>query len=539
MGSRSGHRSIGMALALAILATACGDDGAPDASPTSVPSSSTTTVAAPAEAPATTVTAPAPGASVADVVELRPLWTSDDRRIVDDLDREVLLRGPNINSLGEYWQGDPEHSPTLEVSDADWDEMARRGFSVIRLIVTWSRIEPTRGEIDEAYLDQVDAYVRAAAEHGMYSVIDMHQDAYSAFIATESEDECADGSRPGKGWDGAPAWATITDGLSTCVTGERNSAPAVVAAWNHFWDDTDGIQQRFVASWAAVADRFAGRPEVAGYDVLNEPEVSRPAAELAPAYDRLLADTIGAIRAAEAGRGAPHLIFVEPGIPAADGTHGLLFGDPAAVGADVDGVVYAAHNYGESISQDFTIEVTFDFYDSVASDRGMPSWFGEYGFWDTSEPTLEKVHRFAAAEDERVLGGAWWQWRQGCGDPHSLDWGRPAAFDQIHLNIVGCPGDVDLGPNEAFLSVLGRGYPRVAPGRVVRLESDPATGALDVAATGAPIGDRVTVWSPTTAATHGIEVVGLDDVEQHEVPGGRIITATTADGAWEIRVIPS
>jgi len=83
---------------------------------------------------------------------------------------------------------------------------------------------------DEEYLDRVDAYVTAAADHGIYTVIDMHQDAYSAFIATEDPGECGEGTRPGKGWDGAPEWASITDGLSTCMTDERNSAPAVEAA---------------------------------------------------------------------------------------------------------------------------------------------------------------------------------------------------------------------------------------------------------------------------------------------------------------------
>src|SRR5690606_30419358 len=95
---------------------------------------------------------------------LRPLQTSRDLRIVDDLGRDVLLRGVNITSLGEYWQGDPDEPATLPTTDADWDAMAARGFSVIRLIVHWSRIEPVRGQFDDAYLDEVDAYVRAAAE---------------------------------------------------------------------------------------------------------------------------------------------------------------------------------------------------------------------------------------------------------------------------------------------------------------------------------------------------------------------------------------
>ena len=44
--------------------------------------------------------------------DLLPLSTTDDRRIVDSDGREVLLRGANVNSLGEYWQGDPAHQPT-------------------------------------------------------------------------------------------------------------------------------------------------------------------------------------------------------------------------------------------------------------------------------------------------------------------------------------------------------------------------------------------------------------------------------------------
>ena len=85
--------------------------------------------------------------SVAQLVTLRPLSVSEDLRIVDDLDREVLLRGVNLNSLGEYWQGDPNHQPTIAVGMQDWQEMAARGISVVRLVVNWSKLEPQRGAI--------------------------------------------------------------------------------------------------------------------------------------------------------------------------------------------------------------------------------------------------------------------------------------------------------------------------------------------------------------------------------------------------------
>jgi hypothetical protein len=135
--------------------------------------------------------------------QLRPLRSSG-LRIIDDLDRDVLLRGVNITSLGEYWQGDPAQPPTMPTTDQDWRAMAAAGLDVVRLVVHWSRIEPERGVIDGTYLDAIDAYVRTAASYGIYTVIDMHQDAYTAFIWTPPGEICPPGTQPARGWDGAP-----------------------------------------------------------------------------------------------------------------------------------------------------------------------------------------------------------------------------------------------------------------------------------------------------------------------------------------------
>ncbi len=375
--------------ALVLGACAGDDDPATGSAATSTTISTTTAPEPPASTEPSVVSPPEEGTD--RVIELRPVSVSDDRRIVDDLDREVILRGANVNSLGEYWQGDPDHDPTVPVSESDWDEMAARGFSVIRLIITWSLVEPERGVFDEDYLDRVDAYVTKAAEHGIYSVIDMHQDAYSAFIATEDPGECGEGTRPGKGWDGAPEWATLTDDRSTCIIDERNSAPAVEAAWNHFYDNTDGIRDEFAAAWGAVAERFAGRPEVAGYDVLNEPEVSRPAAELAPLYEAMLADAIEAIRIAEADADFDHVVIIEPAIPAADFSRGIVNPDPARLGVDPANVVFGPHNYAESITQGIPIEGMSAALAGAASGAGVPLWIGEYGFWNREPATLESV----------------------------------------------------------------------------------------------------------------------------------------------------
>ena len=519
---------------------------------TATATSAPTSTVAPATATATgTTTEPAPTTTATPtasathatpdrVLELLPLQTRD-RRFVDTAGREVLLRGANVNSLGEYWAGRPGLGPTIPLTEADYDEMAARGFSVVRLLISWSRVEPVRDAIDEAYLDQVSAVVDELAAHGIYSVIDMHQDAYTAFLFTEDPASCPPGTTPAKGWDGAPAWAVLSDGLSTCETGSgRNSSPAVLRAWNNFYDNVDGIRDEFAEAWGAVAARFAGRPEVAGYDLLNEPETSRPAAELAPRYQQLIADVVAVIRAAEAGAPFDHIVFVEPTIQSAN-PYGFVFPDPTASGVGTENISLSVHNYAESICCG-TIEGLNDGIEAVAASLGLPNWGGEYGFWDISPETLARARRYAADEDDHLWGGAWWQWRQSCGDPHGLAWNGSGwvtgEYVAYQLNLLECPGDADRGPNDAFLDLLGRGYPRAAPGRLTEVRSDSQTGWLKVKGTSAATGGQLVVWTPTTdGADHPITALGLENVVAHQVPGGRIITATVAvDGGYALWV---
>jgi len=495
------------------------------------------------EAKASTTTTAA--SREAGVIELLPLSTSKDRRIVDADGRDVLLRGANVNSLALYWQGVPTVDTTIPVSAEDWDTMAAHGFSVIRLLVTWANVEPAKGEIDEDYLEQVDEYVAAAAEHGIYSVIDMHQDAYTSFLSTEDAADCEPGTTPAKGWDGAPEWAVLSDDLSTCLTGsDRNSSPAVNRAWNHFYDDTDGIRTAFAEMWGKVAEHFAGRPEVAGYDVLNEPETSLPEPELAPKYQALLVDVIGAIRDAEADADFQHIIFVEPTVPAGDPVNGIVIPDPKAAGVDIANISGSVHNYSESIGGG-SIEGLNDGIEGITAGIGVPNWGGEYGFWDTSPETLEKAGRYAADEDDHRWGGAWWQWRQSCGDPHAVQWEGDEVVaptdDSVHLNVLGCPDNEDLGPNDAFLDILGRGYPRATPGRLTELRSEVESGRLLVRADATEAGGELLVWTPTEDdADHAVTVEGLSDVVEHEVDGGRLVTATVdAPGEYVLRVGPA
>src|SRR5258707_1292653 len=92
--------------------------------------------------------------------------------------RQVLLRGVNVNQLGDYRQQRPDIPATLPITEADFAGIQSLGMNVVRLLVSWSRLEPQRGRFDAAYLAQIREAVGWARRHGIYVVLDMHQDAW-------------------------------------------------------------------------------------------------------------------------------------------------------------------------------------------------------------------------------------------------------------------------------------------------------------------------------------------------------------------------
>lgn len=460
--------------------------------------------------------------------QLRPLHVDPvARAIVDDRDRQVTLRGVNVNSLGDYYQGNPALPTVVPVTGADWDSMAAHGFDVVRLLVSWSRLEPRAGVIDRGYLREVARAVDAAAARGIYSVIDMHQDAWGKYIATPPGTRCAPGTSPAIGWDGAPQWATLTDGADTCRGGSREDSPAVRAAWDSFYTDRAGIQSHLVHVWDVIARRFADDPAVAGYDTINEPNHGNRSdyADRLAAYDgrAIAAIRAGEQRAAMRGeRSFSHPVFFET----------TVFGVGPTAGFTTDtNLVFEGHNYAESIDN-LPIEGLFDYFQSLANRYGAPLWIGEYGWFSDPVANQSKLARYAAKEDALVTAGdAWWQWRQACGDPHSIGTigGTPSTV-LVHFQVNLCPGDRNLGVVPQW-SCTWRAYPRAVPGRLTQRVSACA-GPLDLAGS-TPRPGVADVWFPGPTAPTVTGAWG--PVHRNRVPGGWRVSFVVA-GTYRVHV---
>jgi endoglycosylceramidase len=412
-------------------------------------------------------------------------------RIVDAGGRQVLLRGVNSNQLGDYYRVRRDLRPTIPLHERDFQGMAEMGFNVVRLVVSWSRLEPVPGAFSHAYLKEIRRAIRWAASRHIYVVVDMHQDAWGKFIRTPRDVQCPPGTVPNQGFDGAPRWATIIDDASTCreKDGPKGNSEAVSRAWGSFWIDTEGIQDRLIATWGRLAGALAANPAVAGYDLMNEPNAgdARPLGE-PTILGSYYAEAIAVIRQAEDLRegGFRHLVFFEPTIlwP----RHGSEKHVPVPGFSTDRDLVFAPHIYGKSSrrrgrTQRDTIRRKFKQATRQARIYRMPVWVGEWGFFLSPEADRSRFADFARRLDNTLWGDALWLWKKACGDPANFTDGsdrKPPHYVIGNLNPVLCPGGERFPTPPLIRHIVSRPYPIAAPGTLRYLRSDPKPASFEV-----------------------------------------------------------
>jgi len=462
-------------------------------------------------------------------------------RIVDARGGTVILRGVGVNQLGDYFQGHPGIPPTLPLERRDFEQMEALGLNSLRLVVSWSFLEPEPGVYDDVYIERVKEAVGWARERGMYVILDMHQDAWGKYIATPPDVECSPPLSPNIGWDGAPEWATITDGLNPCMLEQRELSPAVMRAWQSFWEDRDGILQHFVDTWARLASEFSDDPAMAGYNLLNEPNWGENYRDSVNVYKpEMHRRCLEAIRGTES-----------------DGLHKIIFFEPSALWSfypsekpvpftDDPNIVYAPHIYNsingllrDLLGRDLvSVEENFENAAAEAKAYGSPFWIGEW--WGSNREFAGKV---GALEDAYQVGSARWIWKVSCGDPHIMAGCWPACeglreFTQGSVLNIRCgdpdhPAGVEIGPHPTDALILARPYPRSFPSPATyRVDPDQRTLEMEGESPG---GVPLVVWIPGDGEPVW-EGQGIGTPRLEPVSGGWKLTAAPGAGQWDIRV---
>lgn len=187
-------------------------------------------------------------------------------RFVDADGREILLHGVNMvcKDKKSHYIGD--------WSEQDFKHLKNWGINVIRLGVIWDGIEPEPNVYHEEYIENLRHFIHLAHQQDIWVFLDMHQDLFS--------------SRFG---DGAPAWATLTDGEKyepgTTWSDAYLFNKAVQTAFDHFWHNTagpigKGIQDHFIDAWKYLVQKLHVEPNVIGYDLINEPFIGHAATDV-------------------------------------------------------------------------------------------------------------------------------------------------------------------------------------------------------------------------------------------------------------------
>ncbi|XBH20948.1 cellulase family glycosylhydrolase [Jonesiaceae bacterium BS-20] len=299
-------------------------------------------------------------------------------------------------------------------------------------------------------------------------------------------------------------------------------------AFQNFYFNTDDIRVALAQTWGKLAQLYKDEPMVAGFDLLNEPGFGETApATTSHLLAKFYAEATRKIRAA----GAKQIIFFEPSIFWSG--LGVDTGPTPGFTQDTN-IVFSPHLYGEAITMDSDwpipplvgLERQFMLAERVAEQDGdVPVWPGEYGKWGEDQDVIDWVNRYAVAEDDHLIGSAYWVWKQACGDPQN---GIGPVGDALIMQ--NCAGPSEIPPKTDILNVLSRAYPQSAPGTLTSLTSSGSTFKM-TGTTDTP-GCGLTVWVPSSAELD-LKSSGITDLDPQSVSGGWLVTGC-ADGEYSL-----
>jgi len=261
-------------------------------------------------------------------------------------------------------------------TEAEYAKLARLGFYVVRLPISWAIFEPKPGIFDFSYLTRyVTRDIQWAKKHGSFIVLDMHHWKWAKRF----------------GGCGAPDWTV------------RQYAPTEAgmrAAISNFWID-ESLQDHFSKMWREIASTYANEPTIAGYDVLNEPWVYTSVIPYLNAshVDRFYLKVVGSIRSVDAN----HIIFLEP-------ANMNTFRFPLS-----KNIVWSPHFYplsfASTYSHDDIARLEADLrakYNKFVLELESPIWIGEFGAFMKDMSRDDWLEDATQLFGKYQVGWAWW-----------------------------------------------------------------------------------------------------------------------------------
>ncbi|CAN5508714.1 hypothetical protein BH09ACT7_BH09ACT7_39320 [soil metagenome] len=420
----------------------------------------------------------------------------------------VILHGVN-----EVYKVAPYLPSASGFGEDDAEFLAANGFNVVRLGVIWTAVEPEPGVIDTEYLASIQQTVQILADHGIYTVVDMHQDNYSEAFQGE----------------GAPDWATQTIGLPNPEFGFPGNYFLNLAenhAWDRFWANADapnglGLEDNYALAWQSVASSLGGAPGVIGYDIMNEPWPGSPWVvtllggtffanqQLAPMYNQVAA----AIRSVDPNT----TLYIEPTNPGAV-EEGNIFGLPVTIGTiDDPNIVLAFHDYCGGLGGlcPLIANALARGAQKYALEHNIPAFMNEFGATgDMKELTTEML-----AGDKYQMSWTVWAYTAKGDITTSDSSGEEALVYDPALPPVGD------NVNTTTLKTIAVPYPQVISGTPNSWSFTDGTFQFSYSTDKA---DGSGSFAPGSQSTISVPAVEFPNGYQLSVTGGHVVSAPGA-----------
>jgi endoglycosylceramidase len=415
-----------------------------------------------------------------------------------------------LHGLNEDYKVAPGEPSADGFSDDDAAFLAANGFNAVRVAVIWSDLEPEPGVFDTAYLQSIEQTVQTLGNHGIYSIIDFHQDAYSSAF----------------GGEGAPAWATETGGAanpSLPFPYNEFFNPAETQAWDSFWSNDDasngvGLEDNYSQMLEYVASSLNGNSNVVGFELMNEPSAGSQtlstlfgspffdSQQLTPFYDEA-ADAIRAVDPSTPIFYEPNVLF-ETGVPTHLGT------------VDATNTVFSFHDYCEfdlgSLGCIPNVGNITDNALNYAEAQGIPAFMTEFGA--SSDQT--GISASMQAANGGLIG--WTEWAYSSQGDISTTASPPSSESLVYNPELPPTGS---NVNTANLETLAEPYPQEISGTPNSWSFDNGTFDFSYSTEEAdgmgdfPAGSQTTISVPTVEFPNGYEV---------SVTGGQVVSAPDA-----------
>lgn len=383
--------------------------------------------------------------------------------ITEDNGRYKIWHGVNVVVKLYPFIPDTEiFDPYTSFSNEDIVILKKLGINFVRLGITWESIEREEGQYDLEHLEKMSDIVKKLEENGIDVLIDAHQDMFARVFCGEGapmfhtqkldvEKHCESNilSRIFKlltaciplekhGWsydeEGLPL---VDDCRNKGNFMDYHRSPELTTIYSSFYKNQNGVLDSFAKFWKVIAQKFAHRSNVIGYDIWNEPwpgNLWSDLRSLIPGYvdDHDVTTLYKTVNSAIEEVDKDYILFYQPvpfpdTLPLFGGKVLSTFSKPP-VDVTSRPQVFNVHNYccqagpdicrsGEPSLKEATEHCPKFHEEKVAGNKKQaqklkaPLIVTEFGACSDSEACYNELLGFVKAADNHLVSWAYWMYK--------------------------------------------------------------------------------------------------------------------------------